>query len=149
MSTVFATVLLVALLCGIVWLFWIGVKPYIKIIRGDEPKPETCTAKEEMEHYQTLLDEWEPVEGSPLHDSLVQAIADAQVRADAAISEEEWLAHIWANEGQIFRLHRLASWHWAQDIDANNAKIAELNRDIGELKARRDKARQHLANTRR
>ena len=134
---------------GFAWLVWTQVKPYIDAIRGDKPKPETCTAKQEMEHYQTLLDEWEPVEGSPLHESLVQAIADAQVRADAAMSEQEWQAHIRANADEIFRVYRLWSWRNARDIDAARAKIAELNRNIDELKARRDKARKYLADSRR
>lgn len=150
MSTVFAAVLLVALLVGIVWLFWLGIKPYIKTIKGCKPKPETCTAKEEMEHYQTLLDEWGPVEGSPLHESLVDAIADAQVRADAAMSEQEWRAHIKAKEDMLFsaNLDYLTS-HSTRRMQWERERRDKLRTEIDDLKARRDKARQYLADSRR
>ena len=141
--------LIVAFTVGVAYAaWWCLVELYVKLTMKGSPKSKTCTAKEEMEHYQTLLGEWEPVEGSPLHESLVQAIADAQVRADAAMSEQEWQAHIRANADEIFRAYRLSSWRDARDIDANNANIAELNRNIEELKARRDKARQYLADSR-
>ena len=150
MSTVFATALLVALLVGIVWMFWIGAKPYIKIIKGDKSKSETCTAKEEMEHYQTLLDEWEPVEGSPLHESLVQAIADAQVRVDAATSDWEWQARIKDRENAMFsaNLNYLTSYN-TRRMQQEHDRAEKIRRDIDELKARRDRARQYLADSRR
>lgn len=150
MSTVFATAILVALLVGIVRLFWLGIKPYIKTVKGGKPKPETCTAKEEMEHYQTLLDEWEPVEGSPLHESLVQAIADAQVRADAAMSEQEWRAHIKAKEDMLFsaNLDYLTSYS-TRRMQWERERRDKLRTEIDDLKARRDKARQYLADSRR
>ena len=150
MSTILAATFLVALLAGIVWLFWLGVKPYVKIIKGDGQKPETCTAKEEMEHYQTLLDEWEPVEGSPLHESLVDAIADAQVRADAAMSEQEWRAHIKAKEDMLFsaNLDYLTSYS-TRRMQWERGRRDKLRTEIDELKARRDKARRYLADSRR
>lgn len=150
MSTILGATFLVALLVGIVWLFWIGAEPYIKIIKGDKPKPETCTAKEEMEHYQTLLDEWEPVEGSPLHESLVDAIADAQVRADAAKSEQEWRAHIKASEDVLFDANlRFLTSHNTRRIQQERERAERLRCELDELKARRDKARQYLADSRR
>ena len=141
----------VALTVGVAYAaWWCLVELYVKLTVKGSPKSKACTAKEEMEHYQTLLDEWEPVEGSPLHVSLVDAIADAQVRADAAMSEQEWRAHIKAKEDMLFsaNLDYLTSYS-TRRAQQERDRAEKIRRDIEELKARRDKARKYLADSRR
>ena len=142
---------IVAFTVGVAYAaWWCLVELYVKLTMKGSPKSKTCTAEQEMEHYQTLFDEWEPVEGSPLHESLVQAIADAQVRADAAMSEQEWRAHIKAKEDMLFsaNLDYLTSYS-TRRMQWERGRRDKLRTEIDELKARRDKARQYLADSRR